>query len=213
MYIKMITKDYKTTEDDKKFAKDVREALVGSAKEKASVLRHSDFDKTPGEDIVIHTMYCKDCPEDGVVACMTLDSSLVLEEDDYKGKDAKRFDRVEFISAAQSKFTDFGSYIAGLAQSAAINGWDIKNGEVLENVLRDSSWKIKNVLFVKPFLWPDLGHVYKVGEATVHVWQIIPIYDSEVGVVKKDPKKFIEKLRKSELSMFDLNRGSINVAD
>lgn len=199
----MITKNYKPTEDDKQFAKDLSEVLVGSAKEKRGVTRHSNFDRTPEEDLIIDTLHCKDCPVDEATTYMTLNSSL-----DEENEEVTLEDRIELISAAKSVFTDYENILTGLSQLIAINGWKLKDGLVIQNVLKDSSWKVEHAFITKPFLWSDLKGKYKVNGSELHLWQVIPIHESERDTAK-EANSFVHKLKEAGLDIFDLNRTSL----
>jgi hypothetical protein len=134
---------------------------------------------------------------------VTLDSSLDSENEEVTAED-----RVELISAVGSTFLNFENILAGLSQLVAINGWKLKDGLVIQNVLKDSSWKVEHALITKTFLWPDFKDKYKVNGIELHLWQVVPIYEAERDVVDK-ANSFVQRLKEAGLNMFDLNRKSL----
>lgn len=200
----MIRKDHKVSNAEKQNAKDIAQALNGGDRSKLKVLRISEFEKTPEEpEICIDTLICRDCPSDGISTYVTLNSSI-----DEEPSEADVDHRIELVGAANSNFDDFPYIFTGIAQLAWFNQWQLKEGDIIQNVFFGlKPTKMSHALVLRPSKWPKLMEGFVVDGVDVEFWWVIPIYESERQLASNvGNKKIITKLLESEIDVFNLTR-------
>ena len=147
-------------------------------------------------------------PQKGVNSFSTLGlSDHPIYKDGRRLKDV----RVELLGACGSAFKEFANVVASSAFDMIKDKRFIAPGVIFPGVVKQYRPRspMKNVMFIPPFLWPDLKTL-KLPTKTVAWLLIVPVSDAEMKyAVKQGPAKLEELFEKHQIDVYDIDRPSV----
>lgn len=187
------------SEDDKIIARTLAFTFAG----KPRISTFWDDSRRSSVDVLV----CEDRPQEGVASYGTVNlsnSPLIQDGKEYEA-------RLEIVGVCGHAFKGFDNALATAAFCIINSRWFCYPGAIFPDVLamHNCSLTMQHLLFVPPFLWPNL-QTLRLSRKIVAWLLAIPISESERQYANQHGAGELEKLfLREQIDLFNLNRNSV----